>query len=175
MSCWVETLDLMGAILIPDPAADAWGNPFPPMEVIPWAWLFSKVKHHPALVLEQKFRLFISSTAPPRWAHGMFLVGGPCLLSGHTVLWTSANTKLINSWIKIALQHWHLCLVKCLQGAIIALGLQGKIIKNKNGGENTLSFLLWKLLIPWSPQLPLSSELLPVCFHWFWTYDQMWK
>lgn len=81
---------------------------------------------------------------------------------------------LINSWIKTALQHWHSCLVKCLQGAI-ALGLQGKIIKNTRGGENTFSFLLWKLLILWSPLLPLSSELFPVCCHWFWTDDQMGK
>lgn len=173
MSCWVETLDLMGAILIPDPAADAWGNPFPPMEVIASAWLFSKVKHHPALVLEQKFS-FHKQYCPSK----MSTWDVPCgralpALRPHSSL-DFCKHKTYN-WIKIALQHWHLCLVKCLQGAIIALGLQGKIIKNKRGEENTLSFLLWKLLIPWSPQLPLSSELLPVCFHWFWTYDQMWK
>lgn len=83
--------------------------------------------------------------------------------------------RLKKSWIKIALQHCHLRLVKCLQGTIITLELQGKTIKNTRGGENTLSFLLWKLLILWSPLLPLASELFPVCLHWFWTDDKMWK
>lgn len=86
--------------------------------------------------------------------------------------------RLINSWIKIALQYWYSCLVKCLQGAIIALGLQGKIFKNTRGGENTFQLPVMEAphsLRNSSPLLPLYSELFPVCLHWFWTDDQMWK
>lgn len=99
------------------------------------------------------------------------------LLSGSTVLRTSTNTKAYKLLDQNSTSTLAFTPVKCLQEGIIAVsafGLQHKRIKNKSGGKkSSFSFLLWKLLIPWSPQLPLSfSELPPVWIHWFWTSDQ---
>lgn len=91
MPCWGETAKYYWFSL-----EQSW-SPFQQLmpEVIhslPWKsyhWLFSKV---PALFLEWKFGLSISTTVPPRWVHGVFLTE-PHLLSGSTVLQASPNTK----------------------------------------------------------------------------------